>query len=215
MITFGITGGIGTGKSKVTETIRDHGIPIIDADVVARKVVEPGTDGFNQITRWFGMRITQASGRLDRPKLGKLVFSDAQAMDDLNHIMLPLIKTEVCKQINFLNNCGCNLIGYDAALLIETAISGFPNTKLSSKDAIRFKPLIVTSCPLEMQISRLIKRNNLSHDEAMARIKMQMPTEEKIKYADYVIDTSGLIEDSVKQTKKIIKELRKLNGERS
>jgi dephospho-CoA kinase len=198
MITFGLTGGIACGKSTVTKTLRRYDIPVIDADIVAREVVVPGSIGLEMIFCHFGWEYLNKDGSLNRAKLGSLVFRDEKAMSDLNHIMGQLIQDEVDKQIGAAHQVGHKVVGYDAALICEMG------------NADRYRPLIVVSCPQDTQIARLMKRNNLTHEEALARIKAQMPVEEKIKLADFVVDTSGSVDNSVKQTEEIISKLRSL-----
>lgn len=201
MITFGLTGGIASGKSTVTKTFRAHGIPIVDADIVARQVVEPGTLGLGAIISAFGSEYRQEDGTLDRIGLGKLIFSDRTARHQIDMIMLPLINQESDKQIKKLHDEGAPLVGYDAALICEMGNSE------------KFRPLIVVHCPRDTQLARLMSRNNLTRDEALLRIEAQMPVEKKLALADYSIDTSGTVEQSIKQTKNIIQSLRsKLHG---
>jgi dephospho-CoA kinase len=192
MITFGLTGGIACGKSTATRTFRAHKIPIVDADIVARQVVEPGTSGLSQIVETFGKEYLQADGTLDRIGLGRLVFFNQEAMSKINTIMAPLIHHESQSQIEKLHADGNYIVGYDAALIVEQG------------NADKYRPLIVVSCPRDVQLARLMSRNSLTREEAMARIDAQFPLEEKVKLADYVIDSSGSMENGVAQTEKII-----------
>ena len=198
MITFGLTGGIASGKSTVTKVFRQHDIPIVDADVIARQVVEPGTEGLSQVISAFGEEYLDPDGQLDRIKLGKLVFKSKIALIKLMYIMSPLIKEESARQIERLHK-EYSIIGYDAALIIEMG------------NADKYRPLILVSCPKEIQLSRLMSRNNLSKEEALSRINAQLPLEVKTKYADYIIDTSGSIDNSQIQTFSIIQDLKKLD----
>lgn len=201
MIVFGLTGGIACGKSTVTKTFRKHGIPMVDADIIARQVVDIGTHGYFSLLKAFGKEFFNEDGTLNRVALGTLVFAEKTAMKKLNDIMAPMIQDESFRQIQrwflFLSGQGRDLIvGYDAALICEMG------------NAKKYKPLIVVSCPRDTQIERLIKRNSLTREQAVARIDAQMPVEEKIKMADYVINTSGTIEESILQTEFIIKNLK-------
>lgn len=195
MIVFGLTGGIACGKSTVTKTFRSHGIPIVDADIVARQVVEPGTFGLHCIGLEFGDEYVLSKGILDREALARLVFADKKAMNKLNEIMAPLISREVDAQIKKLYEEGNRIMGYDAALICEMG------------NADRFRPLIVVSCPRDTQIERLMSRNSLTRAEAVAKIDSQMPVEKKIQMADFVVDTSGTLEKSILQTEFIINAL--------
>jgi dephospho-CoA kinase len=199
-ILFGLTGGIACGKSAVTKTFRSLGIPIVDADQVARDVVLPGSEGLSQIIQSFGKEYLaefETDLVLNRPKLAKLVFSDPSALQKINSIMAPLIEVEGSRQIQAWFNKGYKIVGWDAALILEMG-----HQKM-------YRPLIVVSCPQQMQIERLMKRNLLTYEEAMARINSQMPVEEKIKMANFVIDTSGPIENSRLKTKEIALQMRK------
>lgn len=196
MITFGLTGGIACGKSTVTKTFRANNIPMVDADIVARQVVEPGSYGLARVVRAFGAEYLNPDGTLNRTKLGALVFSDNSARRVIDKIMAPLINTESSTQINTLLSQGHSIVGYDAALICEMGNSE------------KYRPLIVVHCPRDTQVERLMSRNNLTRAEAMARIEAQMPLEKKVKLADYTINTSGTIEESVKQTEVIIQYLR-------
>jgi dephospho-CoA kinase len=201
MITFGLTGGIACGKSTVTKTFRTHGIPMVDADIVARQVVEPGSRGLEAVISAFGSEYRQEDGTLDRIGLGKLIFSDRTARHQIDMIMLPLINEESDNQIKKLHDSGLIIVGYDAALICEMGNSE------------KFRPLICVHCPRDTQVSRLMSRNSLTRDEAMARIEAQMPVEKKLALSDYGVDTSGTVEYSIKQTEDIIQILRdKSNG---
>lgn len=200
MITFGLTGGIASGKSTVTKTFRYLGIPIVDADVVARQIVEPGTVGLQAVVFAFGKEFLQSDGTLNRTKLGARVFADKKELDICNKIMGPLIVDESAAQIKKLHDDGAPLVGYDAALICEMG-----NSK-------KYRPLIVVHCPSDTQIDRLMSRNNLTRAEAMYRIEAQMPVEKKKALADYLIDTSDSIESSKYQTKVIAHRIRSSLG---
>ncbi len=197
MITFGLTGGIACGKSTATNMIKSLGIPMVDADLISRKVVEPNTIGWQQVYNTFGPNYF-SNGLLLRSKLGELVFSDAAAMSALNEIMKPLIVEEAELQINMHHAQGNFIVGYDSALLIE------------SGEYLKYKPLLVVSCPLEIQICRLMKRSAVSREYAEIIIANQMTSAEKEKFADFVIDTSLEKEKTEKQVLSIINKLYEL-----
>ena len=202
MITFGLTGGIACGKSTVTKTFRAEGIPMVDADIVARQVVEPGKYGLELIIKEFGSDYLNTDGTLNRVALGSLVFANQDAMHKINKIMMPLINEESAFQIAKLHSEGNRIVGYDAALICEMG------------NAEKYRPLIVVQCPRHIQIQRLMSRNQLTEAEAVARIEAQMSVDDKVKMADHVIDTSGSIDDSVKQTKNIVHRLRVMDLKR-
>lgn len=196
MITVGLTGGIGSGKSTVSKTFLKHNIPIVDADIVAREVVVVESFGWGMIRAMFGHDILNEDETINRAKLGELVFNDKQAMYNLNAIMKPLIEVESERQIAALHAKGNDIVVYDAALIIEQG------------NADRYRPLIVVACPKEMQLDRIVKRNCVTKEQALARINSQFSVEDKTKVADHVVDTSGTVEYSIEQTEAIIKFLK-------
>lgn len=198
MITFGLTGGIACGKSTVTKTFRRLDIPMVDADQVARDVVIPGSKGLSLVVDAFGSEYLNEDGTLNRTKLGALVFSNVQALSKINKLMSPLIQDESDRQVQKAHQDGHQLVGYDAALICEQG------------NASRYRPLIVVVCSQQIQLERLMKRNSLTHDEAMSRINAQMSVEDKKKMADFVIDSSGTVEESIASTENIIKTLRSM-----
>jgi dephospho-CoA kinase len=198
MLTFGLTGSIACGKSTVTKTFRSHNIPMVDADVVARQVVEPGTSGLSQIVEYFGTRFLRNDGTLNRTMLGQLVFSNKEDMDKLNSIMKILIHNESNSQLKKFHDDGHPLVGYDAALICEHG------------NADKYRPLIVVSCPQDIQMERLMSRNNLTYNEAMNRINAQLSSDKKAEFADFVIDTSTSIKNSILQTEVVIYELNQI-----
>lgn len=197
MKTFGITGSIACGKSTVSNFVRQQGIPVIDADHVARDVVAPTSRGLEQIVSTFGEQYLLPDKTLDRVKLGALVFADDKELDKLNRIMSPLIQRESLRQIVATHNEGHEFVAYDAALLIEMG------------NADKYRPLIVVTAPLETQLARLMKRNNLTEEEARRRISKQLSSEEKAKHADFVIETTGTLEEletKIKNTISLVKD---------
>ena len=194
---FGLTGSIACGKSTVSEIFKKNGIYVIDLDYVARLVVEPGEKGYDEILKNFGSDFINEKGKIDRKKLGNLIFSDLEAKKKLEEILHPLIREkelEIIKKIRKMDNSTPIIV--DAALMIETG---------SYK---RYKKIIVVYVPEKLQIERLMKRDNLSFEQALKRVKSQMSIEEKIKYADYIIDNSKSLTDTERQVKKIIEELK-------
>lgn len=198
MIKVGLTGGIASGKSTVSRTLRAHNIPVVDADIIARQVVEPGTFGHHQIALIFGDDYINNDNTINRIKLGELVFADKAALHTLNEFMAPLINTESKLQLEALHASGHPIVVYDAALIVEMG------------NADKYRPLIVVYCESEIQLQRLMSRNSLAQADALARIKAQISPEEKVKLADFVINTSTTIEDSIKQTENIIIKLKEM-----
>jgi dephospho-CoA kinase len=201
LITVGLTGGICCGKSTVSKTFIANNVPVVDADQVARDVVKPHSLGLVEIIDAFGLRFLKADGNLDRQALGAIVFSDPNAMAQLNTIMSPLIQEESAKQFKVLEDAGHRFVIYDAALLLEM------------NDADKYRPLIVVSCTPEQQLERLMKRGMgrgpLTREQAMSIIATQMDPQIKAQMADYIIYTWGTVEESIKQTELIIDILQK------
>ena len=200
MLKVGLTGSIAVGKSFVVECFRELGCHVLDADHTAREVVDPGTEGLRRIVEEFGETVL-ADGSLDRKKLGAIVFSDREKRNRLNSIVHPLViekQNEWLKEREAEDPDGIAII--DAALMIESG--GYK----------RFDKLIVVWCDTDIQLARLMKRNDLTENEARDRIAAQMPQEEKKAFADVLIDTSGSFDDTRRQvveTFNILKHLTK------
>lgn len=175
MRVFGLTGGIASGKSTVAKIFEREGVPVIDADVLAREVVEKGTPGLAAIVDAFGVEVLQADGELDRKKLAAVVFADGSKRAQLNAIVHPLVAQASAARVAELEKQGVSLACYDAALLVERGLA----------DA--FRPLVVVAAPRNLQRVRLILRDGASEAEADARLDAQAPVEAKIAAADVVI----------------------------
>ena len=193
MFVFGLTGGIATGKSTVTAMIREAGVPVIDADALAREIVQPGMPALTAIAAAFPGVV--ANGQLDRAKLGKIVFSNEVARGKLNAITHPRIKELAKKKKDELAAQGVTHAVYDAALLIENRLHE------------AMQGVILVTCPVEVQVQRVMSRDGLSEDAARARIASQMPTEEKKKYATWLIDNGGALEATRAQVKQVLAEV--------
>lgn len=192
MITIGLTGNIGSGKSTVARRLESLGAKIIDADQVARKVVLPGSPGLQEIADVFGPGVLDNEGQLDRKKMGSLVFADPQARERLNNITHPRIKEEIRREINAFkkesrNSSGPGVLVIDAALLIEVGLNH------------NVDEIWVVKAGVNEQIERLAKRDGLSSNEAKRRIAAQMPQEDKIRLATRVIDNTGERSETIKQ----------------
>ena len=201
MLKVGLTGSIAVGKSFVCEIFRELGAFVLDADLTAREVVQPGTKGIKLIAENFGAEVLQPNGELDRAKLGAIVFADEAKRQLLNSIVHPLVieaQDEWLAGRERENPKGLAVI--DAALMIESG--GYR----------RFNRLIVVWCNPAIQLKRLMLRNNLSRAEALKRIDAQMPQEEKKQYADFLIDTSKGFVDTRRQVIEIFDELKLLRA---
>jgi dephospho-CoA kinase len=193
-LTIGLTGGIASGKSTVTKMIRELGIPVIDADQVARDVVKVGEEAYTQIVATFGQDILQANGEIDRAKLGAIVFHNEQERKKLNAIVHPAVRRRMMAEKEEYVQSGAKTIVLDIPLLFESEL-----THLIDK-------VIVVYVDDEVQLERLMKRNGFSKEEALARIRSQMPLHEKVKKADAVINNNGTVEETKQQLLQILRE---------
>lgn len=162
---LGLTGGIGMGKTTISNFLQTLDFKILDADVIARQVVEPATPGLAKLKKTFGSQIIQADQTLDRAKLGKIVFNDPKKLAQLNQIMQPLIRAEYEKQLALAEQKGDKVVVIDAALLFE-------NGYADHCDAV-----INVEVPKALQLKRIIERDHLSEEAALERIASQMSAE--------------------------------------
>jgi dephospho-CoA kinase len=190
---FGLTGGIASGKSTVAARLRARGVPVIDADELAREVVAPGTDGLREVVASFGEGVLRSDGTLDRKELARHVFGDESRRKRLEAITHPRITALTLERAAALAAKGEPLACYEAALIVENGI------------ADTFRPLVVVAAPEETQLERLIARDpSASEADALARIRAQRPLAEKVALADYVIDTTGTLADNASRTDEVL-----------
>ena len=190
----GLTGGIVGGKSTVALMFKDLGAKIVDADKLGHSVILPHRPAWEKITRLYGKDILRNDLTIDRKQLSKIVFTNQTLLKKLNEITHPEIIKLIKKEINLAKNKTHSqekILIIDAALIYEAKID-----RLMDK-------IVVVYIDENEQIKRLIKRNNLSKDEALQRIKSQMPMKEKAEMADYVIDNSSSLDETKKQVEKI------------
>lgn len=202
MLKVGLTGGIAVGKSFVSSALRELGAHVFDADQLARDVVAPGTDGLADIVATFGSDILLPDGTLDRPKLGSIVVRDKDLLEKLNAIVHPRVhaaQDRLLKVVEGTDPDGIAVV--DAALLIESG--GWK----------RFEKIVVVFCRPELQLERLMNRNGFDREEAARRIALQLPSDEKRKYADFEIDTSAGFDDTRARTETVFQALRELAKE--
>ena len=201
MLKVGLTGSIAVGKSFVLGVLKELGCHVLDADEVAREVVRPGTAGLQAVVEAFGKEVLGSDCTLDRSMLGAIVFADADKRKQLNSILHPFIITaqdEELRQLEREDPQGIAVV--DAALMIESGAYK------------RFDKLIVVHCDPEIQLQRLMKRDKLSREDAERRINSQMPQEEKKRYADFLIDTSGSFESTRQQVEDVFRQLKELSS---
>ena len=193
-----LTGGIATGKSYVRVRLASHGIPTLDSDVLAREAVAPGSAGRAAVVERVGADGLAADGSLDRRALGAIVFADPRARADLEAIVHPRVREATATWLERLTAAGESVAIVDIPLLYETG---------RDRD---FDRVIVTSCPRSQQVARVVERDGLSPADAEARIDAQAPTDEKVRRADFVIDTGGTFGDTNRQTDRVVEKLLQL-----
>ncbi|RFB17771.1 dephospho-CoA kinase [Bacillus sp. HNG] len=193
-LTIGLTGGIASGKSTVSQMFKEAGIVVIDADVIARKVVEIGEEAYEQIVQSFGEDILLPDKTIDRPKLGSIVFFSEDKRLLLNSIVHPAVRKQMLKEKEEHMKNGEETVVLDIPLLFESKLTSLVD-----------KTLLVY-VDYETQLSRLMNRNSLTKEEAEARIQSQMPLKDKIQLADAVIDNNGTIEDTKDQFRVVCKQ---------
>ncbi len=197
MLRLGLTGGIASGKSAVAAMLREMGFAVLDADALAHKLIEPGQAAYAEVIQEFGTSIADSSGRIDRSKLGAVVFADGAKLDRLNAIVHPRVAEVILSQFEVWRRAGVrDAVFVEAALLIESGI----HKKLDG--------LVVVWCRPEQQVERLLTRE-LSETEARRRIAAQLPVEEKLRLASEKIDCSGSLEETRRQVEALAGKLRR------
>lgn len=192
-LVIGLTGGIASGKSTVANMLIDKGITVIDADIIAKQAVERGMPAYRQIIDEFGEDILLENGDIDRRRLGALVFTNEQKRLALNSIVHPAVREEMLKRRDESIANQETFVVLDIPLLFESKLESLVDK------------IIVVSVTKELQLERLIKRNQLTEEEALSRIRSQMPLEEKVSRADNVIDNSGTLEETKQRLEEILR----------
>lgn len=193
MLRVGLTGGIGSGKSEVSRRLVSLGAVLVDADAVAREVVEPGTPGLAAVTEEFGEEILRPDGSLDRDRLGTIVFADEQRRARLNAIVHPLVGTRMQELVEDAPDDA--IVVYDVPLLTENDLAGV------------YDLVVVVDAPVEEQVRRLTELRGMTEEAARARIAVQATREQRRAVADRVIDNSGTIESLAAQVDDLWAEL--------
>lgn len=189
---IGLTGSIASGKSTVSEMLKTSGYPIIDADLVARLVVEPGSDTLAQIAQAFGPDVIREDGTMDRPKVGEIIFNDPASRKILNDIIHPAIRQEMLQQRQEYLAEGYKTIIMDIPLLFESRLQHLVDK------------ILVVSVTEENQFNRLVERNGFTEKEARARISSQLPMSVKEDGADAVIYNNGTLDETKWQLNRIL-----------
>lgn len=187
----GLTGGIGSGKSAVSRLLAEHGAVVVDADLVAREVVEPGTEGLAKVVAEFGEQVLMPDGTLDRPALGALVFADPAKLQALNAIVHPLIGHRTTELLAQAREAGATVLVHDVPLLVESHLA-------EAYDAV-----VVVAADPETQLHRLTTLRGMSEQEARQRIAAQAPLADKLAVATHVISNDGPIEDLAPQVDRL------------
>ena len=194
MLVFGLTGGIGSGKSAVATLLKEAAIPVVAADDLAREVVAPGTKGLDEIFNLFGHEILDASGHLDRAEMGRQIFSCLDKRKQLEQIIHPKVREALHAKKCDLERQGHPFLVYEIPLLFET------------KSENQFDGIIVVSAPLEQRIARIKQRDHSDDQEIQRRISTQMPDEEKRIRADYIVENDGDIHALTQKVQHLIRD---------
>jgi dephospho-CoA kinase len=196
---LGVTGGIASGKTTVANMLKELGAPIIDFDVIARQVVEPGKPAWKEIVDYFGRQVLQEDDTLDRKRLSDIVFRDFEKRKKLESFTHPHIGEEFLKQVGELtSNDPDAIIQVVVPLLIELSLQ------------YQFHKLLLVYIPVEQQVERLAERDGISREEAANILKAQLPIDEKVGYADFVIHNEKSLEDTRKQVEELWETLKKI-----
>lgn len=198
---IGLTGSIGTGKSTVAKMFKKLNIPVIDADEIARLVVEPGKEAYNKIVETFGEEILQDDRTLDRKRLGAIVFGDEAKREQLNSIVHPAIRKEMLKQRDYYLEQNVPCIVLDIPLLYESKLEHF------------VEKVIVVSTSRDTQLERILQRDQMSKEEALQRMNSQIDVAKKAELADAVIDNNGTLEETEQQLIHILQQWNVLNAQ--
>lgn len=191
---IGLTGSIASGKSTVSEMLKKRGYPIVDADAIARQVVEKESPVLVQIVEVFGNDVLQVDGSLNRPKLGEVVFQNAEKRKQLNSIIHPAIRQEMIRQKEHWLRQGATTVIMDIPLLFESKLQSYVDQ------------IVVVSVTPEIQLKRLMARNQFTEEEALARIHSQLPMQEKEQGADAVINNNHSMGETERQLDAILKQ---------
>lgn len=193
---FGLTGGVASGKSTVAARFRERGVPVVDADELARRAVAPGTAALQEILETFGRDYASPEGTLDRAKLAARVFGDASALQQLNSIVHPRVAQLFQADLQQLQARGHALVCYEVPLLFENQLHH------------RLRPVVLVALPRPLQLERAMRRSGWSAEQAAARIDAQLPLAQKRQLADYVIDNDGPLQQTLERADHVLDAIR-------
>jgi dephospho-CoA kinase len=200
VLKVGLTGGLASGKTFVGQALEELGCRVLQADEIGRQVMEPGGEAFAEILKEFGPEILAPDGSIDRKRLAGIVFEDPERLAALNRLVHPWVIRRENDWLERLAEEDPRAIAVvEAAVMIEAGTHK------------RFDRLIVAACSQEQQIERAVQRGGMTREEALARIRRQIPLEEKIKLADFVIDTGGTREQTLQQVREVYEALRRIS----
>jgi dephospho-CoA kinase len=191
-LVVGLTGGIASGKSTVSNLIKEKGYTIIDADLEARYAVEVGEPAYNEIVSYFGREVLHGNGEINRQKLGEIIFNNEEKRMKLNSIVHPDVRRRMNEKREKAVENGEKLIILDIPLLFESKLTGMVDK------------VLLVYVDKETQIKRLIERNHYTMEEALSRINSQLPLKDKVELSDAVIDNNGTIENTKIQLNEIL-----------
>ena len=198
----GLTGGIGSGKSSVASLLRALGALLIDADAIVHELQGPGSPLLGEMVREFGPGILDANGALARETLGQIVFADAEKRARLGAIVHPRVGVEMARRLEAARARHVPLVVLDVPLLLEGRAAG-----RTGASGLPYEAVIVVWAPESVQLERQMRRDGRNRDEALRRIRAQMPLDEKRRLADHVIDNSGSFEDTERQVRALYRQL--------
>ena len=198
MLRVGLTGGIGAGKSEVSRRLAAYGAVVIDADQIAREVVEPGTEGLAEVVAAFGPGVLTPDGALDRARLGDIVFADPELRGKLNAIVHPRVASRMAE---LERGASGSIVVHDVPLIAENGRAG------------AYDLVVVVDAPPKVQAERLVRRRGLTREQAMARMAAQASREQRLAIADIVIDNSGSLAELDRQVGDLWAELRRRAAE--
>lgn len=197
---LGITGGIASGKTTVAQAFQALGAVVVSADVLAREIVRPGTKTLQQIAEYFGRQVLREDGTLNRQLMAELVFNDDQARMALNGITHPAIAALARTRLREAEQGGAALVIYDAPLLFEVGADR------------QVDKVLVVKVDGEVQLDRLMARDGINRQQALARVASQMPQEEKVARADFVVENSGTEKETQAQVRSLMEYLSDSSG---
>jgi dephospho-CoA kinase len=196
MLRVGLTGGIGAGKSEVSQRLAAQGATVIDADAVARAVVAPGTPGLAEVVATFGPEVLRPDGTLDRPRLGEIVFADPDLRAKLNAIVHPLVGERMTELERAAGTAG--IVVHDVPLITENGLAG------------TYDIVVVVDAPRRVQADRLMRHRGMTREQATARIAAQATRKQRLAIAGLVIDNSGSLSELDRQVGELWTELRRM-----